>query len=126
MRSTGMKAASGLLSAVVSAWFTIGPAAAADMPGYAPPAPPPTGYYNPPVQEGYQEGYAAPPPPPVYAYPAPAYRYYYAEPPVAVVPGPYYARPYYGWGYGRPFYGPRRYVRGYAPYAAGRYQGYYR
>jgi hypothetical protein len=140
MRNTGMKSALmkpalmrpalGLLSAVVSGWLAIGPAAAADMPSYPPPAPPPTGYYNPPVQEryqqGYQEGYVAQPPPPVYAYPAPAYRYYDVPPPVAVVPGPYYARPYYGWGYGRPFYGARRYAHGYAPYAAGRYHGYYR
>jgi hypothetical protein len=110
MRSTGMKAASALLTTVVSAWFVIGSAAAADMPSY-PPAPPQTGYYNPPVEEGY----AVPPPPAVYGYPAPVYRY---APPVAVVPGPYYARPYYGWGYG-----PRRYARG---YYAGRYHGYYR
>jgi hypothetical protein len=111
--NSGMKAASALLGAIASACFTIGSAAAADMPAN-PPAPPPNGYYGPPAEEGY----VAPPPPPVYAYPpAPVYRYY--SPPVAVVPGPYYVRPYYGWGYGRPFYGP--YARGY-----GRYHGYWR
>jgi hypothetical protein len=120
MKTALMKAAAGLLSAVASVSFAIGPAAAADMPGNPPP--PPTGYYGPPVEEGY----AVPPPPAVYAYPpAPAYPYYYAVPPVAVVPRPYYARPYYGWGYGRP-YGAWRYARGYAPYGAGRYHGYYR
>ena len=107
--NTAMKAASVLLSAVASAFVTIGSAAAADMPGNPPP---PNGYYGPPVEEGY----VAPPQPPVYAYP-PAYRYY--APPVAVVPEPYYVRPYYvrpyyGWGYGRPFYGP--YARGYGRY----------
>jgi hypothetical protein len=111
MKAGMMRPASGLLSAVVSVWFAIGPAAAADMPGNPPP---PTGYYGPPVEEGY----AVPPPPAVYAYPpAPVYRYYYGGPPVAYVPRPYYARPYYG------FYGPWRYP----PYwAAGRYRGYYR
>jgi len=96
-----MNAACGLLIAVVSAAVTVSPAAAADMPGY-PPAPPPTGYYGPPVEQGYVA------PPPAYAYPPPP-AYYYA-PPVAVVPEPYYARPYYDWGYGRP------YARGYRPY----------
>jgi hypothetical protein len=108
-----MKPALGLLSAVVSASFAIGPAAAADMPGNPPP--PPTGYYGPPAEEGY----AVPPPPAVYAYPpAPVYPYRYALPPVVYVPRPYYyARPYYG------FYGPWRYP----PYwAAGQYRGYYR
>jgi hypothetical protein len=109
MKASSMKAALGLLSAVVSAWFTLDPAAAADMPGNPPP--PPTGYYGPPVEEGYAV------PPPVYAYPAPPVYRYYAVPPVAYVPRPYYARPYYG------FYGPWRYP----PYwAAGRYRGYYR
>jgi hypothetical protein len=114
MRSALMRSALGLLSAVVSASFAIGPAAAADMPGNPPP---PSGYYGPPVEEGY----AVPPPPAVYAYPpAPVYPYRYALPPVAYVPAPYYyARPYYG------FYGPWR-SRGYAPYWAGRYHGYYR
>jgi hypothetical protein len=113
MRSALMRSALGLLSAVASASFAIGPAAAADMPGNPPP---PSGYYGPPVEEGY----AVPPPPAVYAYPpAPVYPYRYALPPVAYVPGPYYyARPYYG------FYGPWR-SRGYAPYWAGRYHGYY-
>src|SRR5262249_22447557 len=110
-----MKAALGLVGAAVSGWLTIGPAAAADMPVSPPP---PTGYYGPPVEQGY----VAPPPPVVYAPPAPVYRYYDA-PPVAVVPPPYYARPYYGWGYGRPVYGPWRYSRGYGPYG---YRGYYR
>ena len=108
--NTAMKAASVLLGAVASAFFTIGSAAAADMPANPPP---PNGYYGPPADEGY-----APPQPPVYAYPpAPAYRYY--APPIAVAPEPYYVRPYYvrpyyGWGYGRPFYGP--YARGYGRY----------
>ena len=107
MQSTALKAATALLSAVVSAFFTIGSASAADMPAN-PPAPPPNGYYGPPAEEGYVA------PPPVYAYPpAPVYRYY-VPPPVAVVPAPYYARPYYGWGYGRPFYGPH--ARGYGRY----------
>ena len=107
-----MKAALGMVGAAVSGWLTIGPAAAADMPVSPPP---PTGYYGPPVEQGY----IAPPPPVVYAVPpAPVYPYYYGVPPVAVVPRPYYARPYYGWGYGRP------YARGYAPY--GGYRGYYR
>jgi hypothetical protein len=106
-----MKSALGLVGAVVSSWLMVGPAAAADMPGYAPP---PTGYYGPPAEQGYVA-----PPPIVYSDPpAPVYRYYYdVPPPVAVVPRPYYARPYYGWGYGRP------YARGYAPYAG--YRGYY-
>jgi hypothetical protein len=104
--NTGMKAASVLLSAVASAFCTIGSAAAADMPANPPP---PNGYNAPPAEEGYVA------PPPAYAYPpAPVYRYYYAPPPVAVVPGPYYVRPYYGWGYGRPYYGP--YARGYGRY----------
>src|SRR5260370_32546392 len=113
MQTIGMNAACGLLSAVVSAALMIGPAAAADMPGY-PQAPPPTGYYGPPVEQGY----VAPPPPPVYAYPpAPVYRYY--APPVAVVPEPYYVRPSYGWGYGRPFYRPWRSAYGYPRYYGG-------
>ena len=121
MKPALMKPALMLLGAVLSAAVTIGPAAAADMPGY-PPAPPPTGYYGPPVEQGY----VVPPPPAVYAYPPPPVYRYYEAPPVAVVPGPYYARPYYGWGYGRPFPGAWRYARGYAPYGAGRYHGYYR
>jgi hypothetical protein len=114
MQSTALKAAALLSSAVASVFVMIGSVAAADMPAN-PPAPPPNGYYGPPAEEGYV---APPAPPPVYAYPpAPVYRYY--APPVAVVPAPYYVRPYYGWGYARPFYGP--YARGY-----GRYHGYWR
>jgi len=111
-----MKAALGLVGAALAGWLTMGPAAAADMPAYPPP---PTGYYGPPVEQGY----VAPPPPVVYAPPAPVYRDYY-DAPVAVAPSPYYVQPYYGWGYGRPVYGPGGYGRGYAPYAG--YRGYYR
>src|SRR5262249_61377314 len=94
-----LKAAAVCLSPSVPACSPTGPAAAADMPAN-PPAPPPDGYYGPPAEEGYVA------PPPVYAYPpAPVYRYY-VPPPVAVVPAPYYARPYYGWGSGRPLSGP--------------------
>ena len=121
MRKIGMKAASALLSTAASTWFAIGSAAAADMP-VSPPAPPPTGYYAPPVEPGY----VAPPPPAVYAYPVVPVYPYYAPPPVAVIPRPYYVRPYYGWGYGRPFYGAGIYARGYGLYGAGRYRGYYR
>jgi hypothetical protein len=102
MKADLMKATLGLLSAAVSAAFMLGPAAAADMPGNPPP---PTGYYGPPVEQGYVA-----PPPPVYAYPPPPVYRYYAPPPVVYVP-----RPYYG------FYGPWRYP----PYWwAGRYRGY--
>ena len=116
MRNIRTKAGSALLSAAASAWLTTGSVMAADMPPNLP-APPPTGYYAPPVEQDY----VAPPPPAVYAYPAPVYRYYYAPPPVAVIPRPYYVRPYYGWGYGRPAYGAWRYARG--PYG---YRGFYR
>jgi|307.fasta_scaffold687198_2 hypothetical protein len=111
MGTIGMKAVAGLSSAAAaavaltfaSAWLAIGPAAAADMPAYPPPA---NGYYAEP-------GYVAPPP--AVAVP-PAYPYY--APPVVVVPRPY---PYYGYGYGygRPFYRP------YFGYGYGRY-GYWR
>jgi hypothetical protein len=107
MRTIGMKAVAGLSSALASAcamsWLAIGSAAAADMPASYPP-PPATGYYAPP-----EPAYVAPPP--VVAYP------YYA-PPVVVVPRPY---PYFGWGYGRPFYRP---YYGYGPYY--RRYGYWR
>ena len=83
MGTIGIKAVAGLSSAAAAAfastWLAVGPAAAADMPAYPPPA---TGYYAEP-------GYVAPPPA------------------VAVAPAyPYYARPYFGWGYGRPYYRP--------------------
>jgi hypothetical protein len=113
MRIIGMKAVAGLSSAAASVcaltWLAIGPAVAADMPASYPPPPPATGYYAPPAEPAY--------PPPVVAYPvAPAYPYY--APPVVVVPRPY---PYYGWGYGRPFYRP---YYGYGPYY--RRYGYWR
>jgi hypothetical protein len=98
----------GMLSAVASAFIAIGSAAAADMPA----SPPPNGYYGPPVEQGYFA-----PPPPVVAYPPPPIYRYYVPPPVVVVPAPY-VRPYYGWGYPRPFYRPWRYAYGY-PYRYG-------
>ena len=85
------------------------PARAADMAmpeyGYQQQQPPP-GYYPPPQQEA--EIYPPPPPPPVaYGYPPPPPPpvAYYPYAPAPVVEGPYYGRPYYG-------YGPR-YVYGY-------------
>jgi hypothetical protein len=74
-------------------------AVAADMPAGPPQMqgefqPPPTGYYPPPVEQGYP----AYPPPPVY--------YTDATPPYAVWPGPYYGPGYWA-GYGpRWAYGP--------------------
>lgn len=113
MRNLARWAGVAAMGAIAWSSVGVGAAAAADipMPEYQRQAGPE--YYDEPPA-AYQ-----PPPPPVYGYPAPppVYGYYYRGPAVAVLPGPYYRRPYY---YGRPVYGVRRFApriaRGYGPY----------
>src|ERR1700722_16115360 len=86
----------------------IGSAAAADIPyPQAQVQPPPPNYYpRPPIEGGY-----APPPVSYYGY---------EEPPVVIVPRPYYVGRYYGPIYNSGPYG----VRGYGPYIAHGYGRY--
>ena len=71
---------------------------------------PPADDYGPPPA---QEGYAYPPPAGVYGYPPPP-AFAYAQPPVVVYPGPYYAPGPYWRGY----YGPR-FAYGYGHWGRG-------
>jgi hypothetical protein len=128
MRNLARWAGVAAVGAIAWGSVGIGAAAAADIPVPESQRQAGPGYYGAPEEYYGEPAPVYRQPAPVYGYPAPppVYGYYYGGPAVAVLPGPYYRRPYYG----GPVYGVRRFApriaRGYGPYGRPGIRGPYR